>query len=291
VVTTGAGAAFTFTPTRGGVHTVEVVVSDGDGGSAAAAATLAVRVADVTVTGTAGADGSRVRVVKADGTTTELVAFGSGFTGEVRPATGDVDGDGIADVVVVAGPGGGPRVRVFSGADMSVIRDFFAYEESFRGGLFVAVADVDGDGRADIVTGPGVGGGPVVKVFGGADGRLILSQLAFEESFRGGVRVAAGDLDGDGRAEVITGAGTGGSPRVVAFDPRTGARVANFLAGDPAGTAGVRVSARDADGDGTAEIATTVPGVRGGRFWDVTAAGVTEDTDVLFDGVFIDAPV
>ena len=74
---------------------------------------------------------------------------------------------------------------------------------AFRGGVFVACGDVDGDGRAEVITGAGAGGGSHVRIFA-ADGRSLgLDYMAYDGS-TGGVRVAAVDVDGDGRAEVVT---------------------------------------------------------------------------------------
>jgi len=141
--------------------------------------------------------------------------FGSSYTGGVRVAVGDVNGDGFDDIIVGAGPGAGPHVKVFDGLDLKVHYDFDAYDPGFRGGVFVAAGDIDGDGKADIVTGPGAGagasagGGPHVKVFNGATGQLHASFFAYDTGFLGGVRVATGDIDGDGRTDIITGAGPG----------------------------------------------------------------------------------
>src|SRR5262245_38504885 len=117
---------------------------------------------------------SMVRVVNPDGSESTFFPYGSSFTGSVRAAMGDINGDGIVDIVIGAGPGGGPHVKVFSGADLAGLASFFAYEPTFGGGVFVAAGDVNGDGRADVITGAGAGGGPHVKVFSGAD----LSELA-----------------------------------------------------------------------------------------------------------------
>lgn len=76
----------------------------------------------------------------------------------VSVASGDVNGDGISDLVLGAGSGVAPQVRVFSIAGgVRVIGDFFAYETAFQGGVRVAVGDVNGDGRAEVLTAPGPG--------------------------------------------------------------------------------------------------------------------------------------
>lgn len=147
----------------------------------------------------------------------------AGYDGPVNLAVGDVNGDGVVDAVVAAGEGGGPQVRVINGATGGQLASFFAYGQDFRGGVSVAAADVTGDGKADIVTGAGAGGGPHVKVFDGATGRLVTDYFAYDESFQGGVGVAAVDLDGDGKAEVVTTPGAGGGPIVKVFDGTTGA--------------------------------------------------------------------
>ncbi|MBX9626603.1 MAG: serine hydrolase, partial [Gemmataceae bacterium] len=141
-------------------------------------------------------------------------AFEPTFAGGVRVAVGDVNNDGYADYVLGAGSGGGPRVRVLSGKDRSPLADFFAFEPTFGGGVYVAAGDVDGDGYSDVVVGAGAGAGPRVTVFGGNGLGVLADFFAFAPTFAGGVTVAAADLDGDGRAEVVAGAGPGGGPAV-----------------------------------------------------------------------------
>jgi uncharacterized protein YkwD len=195
-----------------------------------------------------------------DGVTGNLIrsfyAYSTGFTGGVNLAVGDVNGDGRPDIVTGADAGGGPHVQVFDGQSLSVIQSFFAYGPTFAGGVRVAVGDVNGDGRADIVTGAGAGGGPHVKVFSGANGGLMQSFYAFAPTFAGGVFVAAGDLNGDGKADLVVGAGFSGGPHVRAFDGTTNAELASFYASTPTFTGGIRVRTMDVDGDGRAEILT-----------------------------------
>jgi hypothetical protein len=193
--------------------------------------------------------------------------YASNFLGGVRVAVGDVNGDGQADVVTAAGPGGGPHVRVFDGAalvtgQVKELRGFFAYAPNFAGGVNVAVGDVNGDGKADIITGADAGGGPHVEAFSGADGSVLRSFFAYAPTFTGGVTVGAGDVNGDGKADIITGAGPGGGPHVEVFSGATGARLLSFFAFDPTFHGGVFVAGGDVNGDGTADI-ITAPGAGG----------------------------
>jgi hypothetical protein len=238
--------------------------------------------------------GPRVRIL-AGGTGAVLAdfyAFGQSFAGGVSVAVGDVNGDGVRDVIVAAGPGGGPEVKIIDGAKLSqiaaggqvpataLLADFFAYAPTFVGGVNISAGDVNGDGRADVVTGAAGGGGPHVKVIDGtkvnqiqSDGQiantaLLASFFAYAPTFVGGVYVAAGDVNGDGRADVILGAGAGGGPEVKVADGTklnqiqsdgqimSTAMLADFFAYAPAFSGGIRVDAVDVNGDGKADIIT-----------------------------------
>lgn len=143
-------------------------------------------------------------------------AFEESFTGGVQTAVADVNNDGISDLIVGAGPGGGPRVAVFNGATnfTTTLLDFFAFATDFRGGVDIAGGDFNADGFADIVVGAGPGGGPQVNIFDGRTGNVLTQFFAYDSSFRGGVTVAVGDIDGSGFNSVITGAGAGGGSHV-----------------------------------------------------------------------------
>jgi len=186
--------------------------------------------------------------------TRDFFGYESTFTGGVRTALGDVNGDFIEDIIVAAGPGGGPRVRIFDGVTGSIIRDFFVFEPTFTGGVFVAVGDINGDGIGDIIIGAGVGGGPRVVILDGETNEEIDNFFAFESTLRNGVTVAAGDVNDDGLTDIIVGAGAGGAPRVTVFDGATLEVLSDFFAFDSSLRTGVWVAAGDIEGGGIAEV-------------------------------------
>lgn len=206
--------------------------------------------------------------------------FESSFTGGVYIATGDVNQDGVDDIIVTPDQGGGPRIRIFSGADGSQLQDFFGIEDAnFRGGARAVLTDVNGDRRPDLIVAAGFGGGPRVAIFDGLSltsanpTKLIGDFFVFEPSLRNGVFLAGGDITGDGQSELIAAGGPGGGPRILILDGaeisagRVTAEildpVANFFAGDPSTRGGIRVTAKDLDGDRFADLVSGAgPGVR-----------------------------
>ena len=180
-------------------------------------------------------------------------------------ATADVDGDNETDVIV--GAVGYAPPSIVSASTVSMFRldgtsigsfdafgPQFSPSPTFSGGVNVAAADVNGDGRPEIIAGAGPGGGPNVKVFT-PGGQLLSSFWAYDPAFAGGVTVAAADLDGDGRAEIITGPEAGGGPNVRVFTPG-GQLLSSFWAYDPAFGGGVSVAAGPLGQRGEPEIVT-----------------------------------
>ncbi len=184
-----------------------------------------------------------------------FLAYNASFLGGVHVAEGDLNGDGIPDIVTAPGSGGGPDIKVFDGRTGALLSEFFAYAPTFTGGVSVAVGDVTGDGQPDIITAAGPGGGPLVKVFN-LQGKLEEQFYAYTPTFTGGVSIAVGDTLTAGQANIITGAGSGGSPLVKVFNGSTGATLASFDAYDNNFRGGVSVAAADLTGTGIAEIIT-----------------------------------
>jgi len=174
-----------------------------------------------------------------------------------RVALGDVNGDGVLDVFSIAAFNGGPRTALYNGADVlgaraagrdpvKLVGDFFAApsgQDEGRGGRSIAVGDVNGDGVADLIaTGDNLlGTGNQVVVFSGADlvaGKFpgfVATPLAnFTVGGQPGtstVSVAAVNLDGDARADLVVGSGAGQTAQIKAYygkDVTGGAEPTNF---------------------------------------------------------------
>jgi hypothetical protein len=199
----------------------------------------------------------RVKVYDPDGAVrSDFLALPQEMTGGVRVALGDVNGDGFPDVIAGAGPGGPPLVRVFDGRTGGVLEGFLAFEESFTGGVFVTSGDYNGDGNDDLVITPDEGGGPRVRVLTGT-GQLVIADFfgIDDPNFRGGARAASGDLNGDGLADLLVGAGFGVGPRVAGFDGRSLATAtpvklfADFFVFEPTLRNGVYLAVGDVNRD------------------------------------------
>lgn len=167
-------------------------------------------------------------------------AYEPTFGGGVTVAVGDVTGDSQPEIVTGAGPSGAPVVKVFSLAGEQ-LASWDAYVSGFRGGVSVGVADIVTGGKSEIVTGPGYGGGPHVRVFD-ANGGVLREWMAYDPAFSGGIHVAAGDADGSSAPRVVTAPLFGGGPHVRVFDGNGGV-TGEWMAYDPAFTGGVNVAA------------------------------------------------
>jgi hypothetical protein len=183
------------------------------------------------------------------------------FSGAIRTATGDINGDGVPDVVVGTGPGTVAAVRIFDGATGGILQDFYPFED-FTGGVFVAVGDMTGDNKAEVVVSPDVGGGPRVTIYRGGSLVPMLNFFGIDDvNFRGGARTALGDINGDGNSDLVIAAGFGGGPRLSILDGRQlsnlniyGFLTSDFYAFSDALRDGVYVSVGDVNGDGFAEV-------------------------------------
>ncbi len=213
-------------------------------------------VTQVIAAGTGGGSPAQVVTRNVDGSLRLTLNPYPGYSGGVRVATGDLTGDRVQDIATGTSPGAPPDVKVFEGATGGLVRSFLAYDAGFLGGVNVALGDVNGDQRADIIVST-ASGSSHVKVFDGATGMVIRSFLAFP-GFSGGINVAVGDVNGDQRADIIVGTAIGSS-HVKVFSSSNGAVLRSFLAFDNF-TGGITVGC--AAGDVIVGTATTTTHIK-----------------------------
>jgi hypothetical protein len=150
-------------------------------------------------------------------------------------AIGDVNHDGFADIVTGASTGN-PHVKVYDGRDIAVgaflgdgslLGQWFPYLLQFNVGANVSVGDVNGDGFAEVITGATIGN-PDVRIYDGfdvatgmmngyaPDACVLAHFFAYGLMYNIGANVAVADVDGDGFADIVTGASTG-NPHVKVY--------------------------------------------------------------------------
>ncbi|MCY2989819.1 MAG: dockerin type I domain-containing protein, partial [Planctomycetota bacterium] len=152
--------------------------------------------------------------------------YGKTFVGGVRVATGDVDGDGIDEIVTAPGRGRAPEICVFK-QNGTWVETFTAYAATFTYGIQLAIADVDGDGWQDLITVPSYGAAEVRIFWNTRNGQTPFQQTNFESFVAfpmatvGGWVISAGDmgkwvndafvnqLDNKAAAEIVVGTGPG----------------------------------------------------------------------------------
>jgi uncharacterized delta-60 repeat protein len=186
--------------------------------------------------------------------------------------TVDLNGDGVTDPVVIDGS----RLAVVDGKSLAdptagsfLVPLFSPFEDGFQGKLNVAAGDLTGDGISDLVIAADSGGGPVVVVYDGAKlaagadpaAAQIVRFLGIDDpAFRGGARVALGDLNHDGTPDLVIAAGIGGGPRMAVYDGKSVAAgtptrlVADFFAFEATQRDGAFPAVGDINGDGFADV-------------------------------------
>ncbi len=165
-----------------------------------------------------------VRIFNREGSLlARFFVFSKKFKNGFSIAAGDINGDGIDEVLVAAGPGGGPHVQAYK-TDGTLVLEFFAYERQFGNGVEAIALDIDGDGTDEIATAPASGKARNIKIFD-ERGNALYEFQAFDlpagkkAGSEPGLRLAVFDFDNDKRDEIVAGNGPGGDPTIRVFTP------------------------------------------------------------------------
>ncbi len=132
----------------------------------------------------------RVRVLRMDGSEIgSFLAYAPTLGVGINVAACDLDWDGLNEIITAPQRGGGPDIRVFDGFGIQIGVGKFVYTEEFRGGVNLVCGDVMGDSRAELITLPGAGGGPHVRVWNLEEGalKLVIEFFAFDATDRSGL--------------------------------------------------------------------------------------------------------
>lgn len=214
-----------------------------------------------------------------------------------RTTIGDVNGDGTNDIIVASGPGTAGTVTVFDGKTQAQLFQFSAMD-GFSGGLFVAAADFNRDGFAEVVVVPDAGGAPRIQIFDLSTGAPIEIQSFFglDDNLRTGLTVALGDMNGDRIPDIAVVAGPGGGPRTAFYNGaevyslETPTKLINdqFLA-DSNSRTGFFIAFGDVNGDGIADVmlSSNTGGNTLVQIWD--GQQMTAGTNVALFNVTTDA--
>lgn len=177
--------------------------------------------------------------------------FDTSFKGEITVALADLNQDEQLELIVGQNSKGS-EVRIYDLSGHKKGKAFNAFPKWYRGGVNLAVGDLNGNGQFEIVIGAATGRAQV-RIFS-QRGRLVSGGFyAYGRSFLGGVNVAVGDINGDGRAEIVTGP-TRGAPEIKIFNSQAKQVGKSFFGASPRDKNGIGVAVVDVDENGVGEI-------------------------------------
>lgn len=200
---------------------------------------------DEYIVGAGPTGGPRVLVLNQAGqTVSSFFAYTKTNRDGINVAVGDLDGNGVAEIVTAPQPGSKPEVRVY-GMSGNLIRKFIAFESDFFGGVSVAVIPSVSGVVGNIVVSSGFGREAEVKVFNDLGTKVISSWLPMGKSASNGVSVAAGWSDLFGQGVVVVGAGQGEKPLVQIYGAASKEKLAQWLAYNDKVKTGITVGFRN----------------------------------------------
>lgn len=199
--------------------------------------------------------GNKLSVIRSDGQSYfSLFPYTANYTGEIRLAVGDLEGDGQAEIIVAPSHGFREPIKFFNLAGDRLGGDWFPFGDTYKGGYSIATGALDANRPYRIIVGSGNAMEPTVAIFTNKL-KKESSFLAFEKKFRGGLRLALGDVNKDGTSQIIVAPASQKKPLIRIFDPKGKQLQKEFSAFTSFGAADVDlVQISDVDFDGTKDI-------------------------------------
>lgn len=261
-------ATFTFLPTRVGTYNLSASFPGDDNYSPSESASADSKLKVTTSQpfyAVALQGGSKIATYNTS--TNALIATyqpnGPRYTGGFTVARGDVNGDGVSDLLWATNKGS--FIRIIDGLTSHDRGGFYAFKSNLNSPVSIAVGDINKDGKGDIlVAAAGKNAGGLVRAYSGTSyGQLLYQGAPYGMKFGGGISLASADVNGDGWDDIISSPLSGAVSRVVVVSGQSRTVIRNFLAQAPGYKGGVSVAAADLNDDGMAEIITATSAGRG----------------------------
>lgn len=231
-----------------------------------------------TLMGTLYTNGSFVRFFRPDGTRVRngFFAFDDAYEGGYQIAKQDMNNDDVPDLFVSKRN----KVQAWR-SDGQPFYTIYPYTARYRGTLRMALGDITGNGRTELIIAPGFGDteGLPIKVYTVDGLKAVADWYPFGKNYRGGYSVAIGDVDADPFGELIVGAGPGNEPRVGIYTHNLTAQ-SSFLAFERGFRGGVNIATGNIEGNGQDQIVVG-PG-KGGKPYISVYTGKAEQVGKTF---------
>lgn len=212
----------------------------------------------------------------------QFFAFDKNMTTGVNIALGDVNGDGVDEIIAVPMAGPAAEIKVFNGSGKRLAK-FWAYSSSFKGGVSLAViGDINKDNKADLAVMPASDGGAKLKFFGGT-GKVINQSTIYDSKVKGGFNLTVGDVTGDGTNDLVVSPKAGLALKTLVMDMAKKKLATSFFAYGSSFKNGVLTSVGDTDGDGKGEVVVSPESGAGSQIKVFSSAGKAKASFFAYD--------
>jgi hypothetical protein len=186
--------------------------------------------------------------------------YTASYQGNLVLAFGDVNGDGLFEMIVAPSAGYPLPLQVYAPSGTLLSTNWFPFGPKYTSGYSLGILSGNSESAGKLVLGTGTGVATKIQVYD-RDFALFREWFAYEKYFKGGVHVAVGDIDGDGEEEIVAGAGVGKKPLIKVFDATGKLKYGEWEAYSALGTPGIDVRVVDVNFDGKKDIVGMSDGI------------------------------